>query len=102
MRRSVLAAALAVATMTTLAPAASAGPIERACMAAGRGATAALCGCIQKVADSLLDGAEQRLASTFFADPHKAQEVRMSDRADHARFWDTYKVFGAQAEAFCR
>ncbi len=98
MRAVVLTAALGLG-----ACAAFAGPIERACVQAGRtGATAARCDCIQRVADSLLDRGEQRMVARFFEDPDRAQEVRQSDRPAHGTFWQRYKYFGAAAERSCR
>jgi hypothetical protein len=84
------------------AQAASAGPIQSACLQAGRSAAnARLCACIQQVADVTLGNADQRRAAGFFRNPDKAQEVHMSkSRADDA-FWDRYRAFGAQAEQTC-
>lgn len=77
----------------------AAGDIERACLGSDRAAAnRALCGCIQDAADLTLSTQDQRRAAGFFADPHRAQEVRQSDE----RFWDRYKDFGATAETFCR
>lgn len=79
------------------------GAIADACVRAGRqGATRQRCGCIQAVADRDLSGADQRLAVTFFADPHRAQEIRQSDNPRHEAFWQRYKAFAARAEAQCR
>jgi len=50
----------------------------------------------------MLSGADQRRAARFFADPHRAQEVRQSSRADDAAFWLRYIAFGEQAEALCK
>jgi hypothetical protein len=85
------------------APPARADAIEGACLAVGRAAEQpALCNCIQRVADLMLSGADQRRAARFFADPHRAQEVRQSSRADDAAFWLRYIAFGEQAEALCK
>ena len=81
---------------------AEAGMIERACLASDRPKSRALCGCIQQAANVTLSGGEQRTAAAFFADPHRAQEVRQSDRARDERFWARYQRFGATAEAYCR
>lgn len=82
--------------------ASAASQIERACLKHGRaGATPALCGCIQSVANRTLSRADQRLAATFFKDPHKAQVIRQSDRSSHEAFWQRYKVFGATAGEVC-
>ncbi|MFQ5437753.1 MAG: hypothetical protein ACE5DK_02870 [Paracoccaceae bacterium] len=76
--------------------------IRRACLKAGRsGATPELCRCIQKVADSRLRRADQKLAASFFRDPHKAQVIRQSDRPAHEVFWNRYKAWGAAAEEDC-
>lgn len=78
-----------------------AGPVDSACMRAGRTADRALCGCIQQVADMSLTSADQRRAAAFFQDPDKAQEVRMSDRASDEDFWNRYKSFAQNAESLC-
>lgn len=77
-----------------------AGPIERACLDTGR-AEGALCGCIQQIADATLTRRDQRKAARFFADPDRAQEVRMSRRADDNAFWERYRRFGDTAELSC-
>ncbi|WP_298257421.1 hypothetical protein [uncultured Litoreibacter sp.] len=80
-----------------------AGPIERACLKADRkAASRPLCNCVQQVADLTLDSGDQRLAATFFSDPHRAQVIRQSDNSGHERFWKRYKEFGANAESYCR
>lgn len=80
-----------------------AGPIERACLASSRaGGDRALCGCVQQVADVTLTGADQRLVAKFFADPNKAETVRMQSSASANAFWDRYTVFGQQAEMACQ
>lgn len=77
--------------------------IERACIQSDRkAATRSLCGCIQEAANLTLNGSDQRLAATFFKDPHRAQVIRQSDRRSHEDFWKRYKNFGATAETFCR
>ena len=97
-------AAFTLVALTALAGSAQAGgPIERACNGAGRdAATPTLCHCIQRVADATLKRREQRLAASFFRDPHRAQEVRQSDHQRDAAFWQRYKYFGAAAELNCR
>ncbi|WP_245814780.1 MULTISPECIES: hypothetical protein [Litoreibacter] len=83
--------------------AALAGPIERACLKADRkAASRPLCNCVQQVADLTLDNSDQRLAASFFADPHRAQVIRQSDNNSHEKFWKRYKQFGANAESYCR
>lgn len=81
--------------------AALAGPVDNACMRAGRTSDAALCGCIQQVADQTLSRADQRRAADFFQNPDKAQQVRASSRASDNDFWARYKNFAATAEAYC-
>ena len=95
---------LAVCTALALAIAAPsfAGPIESACLRSDRkAANRTLCGCIQQVADMTLRGGDQRRAAAFFRDPDKAQQVKMSKRNNDDAFWDRYRAFGEQAEAYC-
>lgn len=78
------------------------GPISRACMASDRKARSReLCGCIQAVADQSLSGAEQGQAAKFYADPHRAQEIRQSKRARDEQFWDTYSGYAKRARQLC-
>jgi hypothetical protein len=85
-----------------MSTAASAGPIERACVSSERsGVSRAMCSCIQRVADMTLRGGDQRRAAKFFSDPDYAQEVRMSTRDADNAFWDRYKNFGETAQAYC-
>lgn len=78
------------------------GPINKACMASDRKARSrSLCGCIQSVANKTLSGSQQRLAVSFYNDPHKAQEVRQSDRDSHEKFWQDYKNYGDTAKRVC-
>ena len=85
-----------------LAGAAHAGAIERACKRSDRAAGKQhLCSCIQQVADVTLDRRDQRMAAQFFKDPHKAQEIRQSDRRSHDVFWKKYRAFGDAAESYC-
>lgn len=98
----IVAALLAFALPVTFATASFAGPIERACMNSDRkAANRSLCGCIQQVADQTLRGGDQRKVAQFFRDPDRAQTVKMSKRDSDDAFWDRYKAFGAQAEAYC-
>lgn len=93
----VLAAVLAV-----LSSVAMAGPIEKACNRSDRKASnRSLCDCIQQVADMTLSNSDQRRAATFFKDPEKAHKVWMSKSRGDDAFWDRYKAFGEQAEAYC-
>jgi hypothetical protein len=80
---------------------AQAGQIQQACMASGRTASSALCVCIQSVANQTLSRSEQRKVAKFFSDPHRAQEVRQSDRASDERLWTRYRQFGAAAQNYC-
>lgn len=80
-----------------------AGQIEQACLQSERGyGQRALCTCIQDAANMTLTPRDQRLAATFFSDPHRAQEVRQSRRRQHEAFWERYENFGVAAETFCR
>lgn len=82
--------------------AAQAGPIGQACLGSERAAgNRAVCSCIQAAADQMLSTRDQRLAASFFSDPHLAQEVRQSDRRTHEVFWKRYRAFGQFAEARC-
>ncbi|MFD2172638.1 hypothetical protein [Rhodobacter lacus] len=93
---------LVIAAALTLAgSAAFAGPIDSACVKAGRTADRGLCGCIQQVADATLSRADQRRAAKFFTDPDMAQDVRMSDSRSDEDFWLRYKGFAEAAEAYC-
>jgi len=96
-----ISVALAAASTPFAVPAAHAGTIERACVKAGRARSAALCDCIQRVADFTLSRSEQRKAARFFSDPQRAQDTRMSDRSSDERFWNKYKEFGNAARAYC-
>ena len=81
---------------------AASGVINRACRTSGRpAATKELCGCIQKVANHTLTRSERKRVSKFFADPHKAQELRQSDKGADETLWKRYKVFGSQARKSC-
>lgn len=91
----------AFAGAMALAGSAMAGPIDSACMKAGRASSPGVCGCIQKVADMTLSNRDQRRAASFFHDPDRAQEVRMSDRKSDSDFWDRYTNFASTAEGFC-
>ena len=98
----ILAALLGFVLAAALPVASFAGPIERACLNSDRkAANRALCNCVQQVADQTLRGGDQRKAAAFFRDPDRAQKVKMSKRDGDDSFWDRYKAFGAQAEAYC-
>ncbi len=94
--------ALVALTLPMMASMGFAGPIERACMRSDRqAANSAVCACIQQVADMTLRGADQRKAAGLITDPDKAQKVWLSKSASDDAFWERYKAFGAQAEAYC-
>lgn len=104
MAKRMLAAALVVVSLAAGvgAGAVRAGPIERACLQSDRrAANAALCGCIQRVADMSLRGGDQRRAAKFFRDPDEAQDLRMSQRQADDAFWERYMDFGEKARAYC-
>lgn len=99
---SMMRAAGAAVLLCVAASAASAGPISSACMRADRdAANRQLCGCIQQVADQTLRGSDQRRVVSFFKDPDRAQDVKMSKRDADDAFWERYKAFADQAEAYC-
>ena len=94
---------IAAAAVVLTAPLAVAGPIDSACVRSDRArANAPLCGCIQQVANQTLTRGDQRRAASFFRDPNKAQEARMSKSDRDNAFWSRYKRFAATAEAYCR
>ena len=102
MTRTVIWAGLGAVCLTFVASEVMAGPIAGACLQSKRqAANAALCTCIQKVADVTLRAADQRRAATFFRDPDKAQQALVSKKRADDEFWARYKVFGAQAEQSC-
>lgn len=96
--------ATALALMIPLATQpAQAGQVENACLASPRsGGDRDLCRCIQRIADQILTRRDQRVAAGFFADPHRAQETRTSDRSSDERFWTRYRQFGMVAQQSCR
>ncbi len=95
-------AALALSIATLSAPTLQAGTIESACRSSARGAAqASLCHCIQQVAESKLTRSEQRTVSKWFADPHRAQEVRQSAKRSDSQLWQKYMNFGSEAERVC-
>lgn len=79
------------------------GPISQACLASDRKSRSrALCGCIQAAANQTLNPSQQRRAVAFYNNPHRAQEVRQSDRVNDERFWEAYRAYGARAERLCK
>lgn len=102
MNKFLLGAGFAALSLVVMSSAASAGPIERACMSSKRdAANRSLCSCIQQVADITLGGSDQRLAASFFSDPDRAQKVRMSKTRKDDEFWNRYTTFGQQAAMAC-
>ncbi len=101
-QRTIPLFAIATALTVLTAPLAEAGRIEQACKqsdrASGRGS---VCTCIQQVADQMLSRRDQKLAASFFQDPHKAQEIRQSDNRRDEKFWKRYKQFGSTAARSC-
>jgi hypothetical protein len=89
--------------MATIAGPSHANTIKSACLNSDRaGGNYALCGCIQDAANRTLTTRDQRLAATFFSNPHRAQEIRQSSSRSNASFWERYRNFGNAAETFCR
>jgi hypothetical protein len=102
MSKKFVLAGIAAVGLTFVASSAMAGPISNACMQSNRtSASNSLCACIQRVADGTLRGSDQRRAASFFRDPDKAQQVRMSKSRNENAFWARYKLFGQQAESSC-
>jgi hypothetical protein len=102
MTKTILAGFSFVFLLPLLSTVAQAGPIESACVRSDRAqASAALCRCIDSVAQQTLTRAEQRRAASFFRNPDLAQEVRMSKREADNVFWTRYRAFGQTAEQYC-
>lgn len=99
--KSYLFVAAVAASFAVFSGAASARPIERACMASERGGNRSLCACIQQAADMTLSGGEQRRAAKFFKNPEAAHKTWMSQSKSDDAFWERYKSFGQTAEAYC-
>lgn len=92
----------AVARPVTVPKPFARGPIQKACLASERKARSnELCGCIQAVANDKLDSSGQRMAVSFYNDPHRAQEIRQSDSASHEKFWKDYRAYGDAAKRAC-
>ncbi len=103
MTKFLFGAAFAALSLVILPHGAQAGPIEGACLKSDRNAAnRQLCSCIQKVADVTLGSGDQRLAASFFKDPDKAQQVRMSKSQRDDDFWSRYVIFGQQAAMACQ
>ncbi len=103
MRASTKSLTAALAAMLTLAACSSTGPVGAACLDSGRNAaSAALCSCVQQVADRTLSRSDQAMAASFFEDPQAAQDVRQSDNPSLEAFWLRYRAFSSAAERSCR
>lgn len=101
MKSRIVIAAMALSVMGLPALAAN-GPIQRACLDAGRpNASAQLCSCIQVVANRTLRRGDQRQGVRFFRDPHRAQVVRQSSNPNDRELWTRWRAFGEAAEAQC-
>ena len=102
MNKTIVLAACAAVFLPIVSSIAAAGPLETACNRSDRkAASRSLCSCIGQVADMTLRPADQRRAAAFFKNPDKAQSVKMSKSNADDEFWDRYKAFGEQAEAYC-
>lgn len=102
MKQGVFVAALA-AVLVSSAPVMARGAIETACLRSDRPAAGrALCGCLQRVADATLSAGEQTRGAAFFADPHKSQEAKASDRAADEAFWAKWEAFADTAVKNCQ
>ena len=101
-----LTALLCAGTLSIAAPTASFaanGVIKRACVASDRAAaTPKRCGCIQRVANDALTRSDRRTVAKWFADPHKAQELKMSQTASDDALWERYEAFGQLVQAICK
>lgn len=103
MKKLLTLALIGALSIPVLSSPADAGPMSRACMSSDRKAKSrGMCNCIQRVANKNLNRSQQRLAASFFKDPHKAQVIRQSDNPVHERFWKKYKLFGAKVAKNCR
>ncbi|WP_204113743.1 hypothetical protein [Shimia biformata] len=98
-----LCVALVALMLLPAAPVAvQAGLMDKACLKSDRRQKSRpLCNCIQQVANQTLSVKDQRIAATFFNDPHRSQEIRQSDNRAHEKFWLRYKDFGGIAAASC-
>lgn len=102
MRNLIASALLAMLILPLGSVQTEAGPISNACIKSDRkGASRSMCNCLQNVANGELNRTEQKLAASFFKDPHKAQVIRQSDRRSHEKFWLRYKEYGQTAAALC-
>ncbi|SHJ32114.1 hypothetical protein SAMN05444000_10764 [Shimia gijangensis] len=101
--KTIFSALLVAILLLHAAPApAVAGTLSNACMKSDRKAKSRkLCRCLQNVANQNLSRRDQKLAASFFKDPHKAQEIRQSDNRSNEKFWKRYKEFGSVFAASC-
>lgn len=100
--RVFLVTVVAFSAPTLIPTPADAKQIERACIQSDRrAANRETCRCIQRVADQVLTAPDQRRAASFFKDPDKAQQTRMSDSSRDEKFWGRYRAFGNSASAIC-
>lgn len=91
-----------VAVACLLVPTAlHANPIQRACMAADRAVSQALCSCIGDAADSTLTQSQMREGARWFNDPQRAQDTRQSDRASDEAMWQAWRTFSSLAQQRC-
>jgi len=102
MKHIILSLALAGVLAPMVPAQLEAGTITRACMKSDRkAANRRLCACIQRAARKTLSSSDQRMAASFFKDPHRSQGIRQSDRSSHETFWKRYKRFGERAKQMC-
>lgn len=102
MRIILTALCMASLLIATVPAPTEASTMQNACMKSDRKAKSRkMCRCMQSVANQELSKSDQKLAASFFKEPHKAQEIRQSDRRSHEQFWERYKEFGAVFAATC-
>ena len=102
MKHALIALMLATITLPATPQVVEAGALKRACLKSDRqAASRRMCRCMQQVADRELRRSDQKLAASFFKDPHKAQEIRQSDNLSHERFWKRYKEFSTVFATNC-
>ena len=78
------------------------GPISKACLQSDRKkASRQLCTCIQAAADKTLSRSDQRKSVAFYSNPHLAQQIRQSERANDESFWEAYAAYGQEAARMC-
>lgn len=102
MKHVVIALMLAALSIPAMPHIAEANVMKRACLKSDRkAANRRMCSCMQQIADRELRRSDQKLAATFFDDPHRAQEIRQSDRLSDERFWKRYKEFSTRFAIGC-